>query len=249
MVLNASLTRAARLHAELAVKILIVEDNRTLAMLIADSLKKAGMLPDIVGTSRQAEEALAADEYDALLLDLGLPDRDGFQLIEDLRLQGSSIPILVTTARHALLDRVSGLRAGADDYLVKPFHQEELVARLHSLLRRPGKVLGRMLRVGNLELDSESHRVSVGGRVLLQMRQAVVLELLMRHQGSVVRREYIEDQLFGFDGDHTPNALEVYVHRLRRQLEDAGATVEIHTIRGVGDMLTEAKGSGQGTGQ
>jgi two-component system response regulator TctD len=231
--------------AESAMKILVVEDNGTLAMLIAAALKKAGMLPDIASTSRQAEQALAAIEYDALLLDLGLPDRDGFQLMQDLRSRGSSIPILVTTARHALYDRVSGLRAGADDYLVKPFHQEELVARLQALLRRPGKVLGRVLRIGNVELDTESHRVTVGGRVQVQMRQAVVLELLMRQEGNVVRREYIEDQLFGLDGDHTPNALEVYVHRLRRQLEVAGATVRVHTIRGVGYMLTQGRGLGE----
>jgi len=243
--LNASLTRAARLYAEFAMKILIVEDNRSLAMLVADTLRKAGMLPDIASTSRQAEKALAATEYDALLLDLGLPDRDGFQLLEDLRSRGSSIPILITTARHALPDRVSGLRAGADDYLVKPFFQEELVARLLALLRRPGKVLGRVLRIGNVELDTENHQVTVGGRVQVQMRQAVVLELLMRHEGNVVRREYIEDQLFGLDGDHTPNALEVYVHRLRKQLEEAGATVKVHTIRGVGYMITQDRGSGE----
>ena len=226
-------------------KILVVEDNGTLAMLIATTLKKSGMLPDIASTSQQAEQALAAIEYDALLLDLGLPDRDGFQFMQDLRMRGSSIPILVMTARHALHDRVRGLRAGADDYLVKPFHQEELIARLQALLRRPGKVLGRVLRIGNVELDTESHQVTVGGRVQVQMRQAVVLELLMRQEGNVVRREYIEDQLFGLDGDHTPNALEVYVHRLRRHLEVAGATVQVHTIRGVGYMLTQGRESGE----
>lgn len=233
---------AAPTLSELAMKILVVEDNRTLAMLIATTLKKVGMVPDIASTSRKAEKALAAIDYDALLLDLGLPDRDGFQLMQDLRSKGSSVPILVMTARHALNDRVSGLRAGADDHLVKPFDQEELVARLQALLRRPGKVLGKVLRVGNVELDTESHQVSVGRRVLVQMRQAVVLELLMRHEGSVIKRDYLEDQLFGLEGDHTPNALEVYIHRLRRLLDEAGATVTVHTIRGVGYMLTDAKG-------
>lgn len=222
-------------------KILIVEDNATLAMLMAGTLKKAGMLPAVVNTSEQAEKALAAIEYDALLLDLGLPDRDGFQLMQDLRAQGSSIPILVTTARHALNDRVSGLRAGADDYLVKPFDQEELIARLKALLRRPRTLLGRVQRAGNVELDTETHHVRVGGKVQLLLRQTELLELLMRHQGSVVKREYLEDQLFGLEGDHTANALEVYVHRLRLLLDEAGATVTVHTVRGVGYMLTEGR--------
>jgi len=147
-------------------KILVVEDNGTLAMRIATALKNAGMLPDIASTSRQVEQALAGTEYDAILLDLGLPDRDGLQLMQDLRSRESSIPILVTTARHALHDRVSGLRAGADDYLVKPFHQEELVARLQALLRRPGKVLGRVLRIGNVpgaSVPGPGHRQLLDG--------------------------------------------------------------------------------------
>jgi DNA-binding response OmpR family regulator len=226
--------------AELAMKVLIVEDNRTLATLMAATLRKAGLPVDVVGTALEAEQALEASVYDALLLDLGLPDRDGLQLMEKLRSSGNAIPILVTTARHALHDRVHGLRAGADDYLVKPFAQEELVARLQALLRRPGKLLGNVLRAGNVELDAETHHVTIDGRFQpIMMRQAVVLELLIRQEGGVVKREYIEDQLFGLDGEHTPNAIEVYVHRLRKNLGEMGATVSIHTIRGVGYMLKQ----------
>lgn len=150
--------------------------------------------------------------------------------------------MLVLTARGGLHDRVGGLRSGADDYLVKPFALEELVARLEALLRRPGQQLGSSLRVANLEFDFRNRQASIDDRPqVLSSRETAVLELLMRSKGRVVSKKQVEDHIFGLSGDVASNAVEVYVHRLRKQLFDKGARVQIHTIRGVGYLIAEEK--------
>ena len=137
-----------------------------------------------------------------------------------------------------MTDRVNGLRAGADDYLVKPFAMEELVARLQALLRRPGNLLGRQLTFGNVSLETEGRQVFVDGIVrVFPARETAILEILLRRGGNVVPKRLFEDQLFGLSGDVGSNAVEVYVHRLRKMLQDCGATVKIHTVRGVGYLL------------
>ena len=223
-------------------RVLIVEDNKVFASLMADRLGRSGFESDQVGTVELAEQAIATVDYAAIVLDLGLGDRDGLDLLRDLRKRGSSIPVVITSARHSLDDRVRGLREGADDYLAKPFSVDELIARLHAVMRRPGKFIGQSLYSGNVILDTESRQVRIADAVhLVRVRETLLLELLMRHTGHVVPRHYFEHQLFGHDGEHDSNTVDVYVHRLRRQLIDAGATVMIHTIRGVGYMLTELK--------
>ena len=220
-------------------RVLIVEDNRAFASLVEARLTKSGIESDRAETVEQAEQATSMVEYAAILLDLGLPGRDGLHFLRDLRKRGKSTPVLVMTARHGLEDRVRGLREGADDYLVKPFSLEELVARLHALLRRPEKLLGQPLVVGNVTLNTENHQVTVGRSVLLvRLRETAVLEILMRHSDSVVPRRVFEDHLFGMEGEQDSNTVDVYIHRLRRQLGEARATVTIHTVRGVGYMLT-----------
>ena len=146
------------------------------------------------------------------------------------------------TARGGLQDRVTGLRSGADDYLVKPFALEELVARLEALLRRPGQLLGRSLQVANLAFDTESRQAFIDDKPqVLSARETAVLELLMRRKDRVVSKKLVEDHIFGLSGEVASNAVEVYVHRLRKQLSERGAKVQIHTIRGVGYLIAEEK--------
>jgi DNA-binding response OmpR family regulator len=148
----------------------------------------------------------------------------------------------VLTARDGVTDRVTGLREGADDYLAKPFAMEELLARLQALLRRPGNLLGRRLTFGNVSLDTEGRQVIVDGAVrAFPARETAVLEILLRRSGNVAPKRLFEDHLFGLSGDVGSNAVEVYVHRLRKMLADAGASVKIHTVRGVGYLMAEER--------
>jgi DNA-binding response OmpR family regulator len=231
-------------------RVLIVEDNKVFAALMADRLDRSGIESDRVDSVEQAEQAIASIEYAAIVLDLGLGDRDGLDLLRALRAGGSFIPVVITSARHSLEDRVRGLREGADDYLAKPFSVDELIARLYAIMRRPGRLIGQVLQSGNVALDTQSRQVRIGDAVhLVRVRETLMLELLMRHAGHVVQRHYLEGQLFGRDNEHDSNTVDVYVHRLRRQLMDAGASIMIHTIRGVGFMLTELKQAGSNGGE
>ncbi|WP_407180496.1 response regulator transcription factor [Bradyrhizobium sp. STM 3562] len=223
-------------------RLLIVEDNEELAELLAKGLRAAGYGADILSTAEQAQSVLQTTHYAALILDLGLPDRDGLQLLREIRHRHNPIPVLVLTARGGLHDRVQGLRSGADDYLVKPFALEELIARLEAQLRRPGQLLGNCLRIANLEFDTQNRQVSIDEQPqALSARETAVLELLMRSKGRVVSKKQVEDHLYGHSGDVASNAIEVYVHRLRKQLSDRGARVQVHTIRGVGYLIAEEK--------
>src|SRR5262249_19904242 len=159
-----------------------------------------------------------------------------------LRSARNGVPILVLTARDAIDDRVSGLDAGADDYLIKPFATAEVVARIKALLRRPGGALGATLQAGNILLDTIGRDVRVGGIPLqLPRRECAILEHLLRRQGRVVPKAVLEEKLYGIDDELESNAVPVHVHHLRRKLQDAEATAEIHTVRGVGYLLTEIK--------
>jgi DNA-binding response OmpR family regulator len=218
---------------------LYVEDETELSELVAAALRRAGFAADRAGTLDDARVALAAVRYDVVILDLGLPDGDGSDLLRDLRQKRDPTPVLVLTARDAVEDRVAGLEAGADDYLLKPFHLDELVARLKALLRRPRGPLAMRLEAGNLVFDTVHREAEVASRPLpLSRRELAVLELLMRRPGRVVSKESIEEHVYGFDEEVGSNAVEVTVHRLRRKLAGAGAVVEIHTLRGLGYILT-----------
>jgi DNA-binding response OmpR family regulator len=223
-------------------RILVVEDNSELARLVVNGLKAAGFLADCAGTAAEARHLLALTSYAAIILDLGLPDADGLTIVRDLRTEREPAAILVLTARGGVRDRVAGLRSGADDFLVKPFAFEELVARLEALLRRPRELQGLVLKLANLHLDAAARQVFINDEPhVLSARELAVLEILMRRKGKVVSKKLVEDQLFGAGGDLSSNAVEVYVHRLRKQLAEHGARVAIHTIRGVGYMIGEAK--------
>ena len=223
-------------------RLLLVEDNERLAGAVAQHLKAAGFAVDRVGLAAEASAALATARYDAIVLDLGLPDCDGTRVLEAARNRGKSTPILILTARDGLDDRINGLNAGADDYLLKPFAMGELVARLKALLRRPGAALGSTLEAGNLSLDTVHRAVQVAGRpLLLGRRELALLELLLRRAGRVVAKGALEDGLYGFDEPASANSVETQMSRLRQKLEAAGVTVAIHTVRGVGYLLTERR--------
>jgi DNA-binding response OmpR family regulator len=223
-------------------RLLIVEDSEELAQLLANGLKSAGYDSDVLLTATDAQAALTTTRYAAVILDLGLPDGDGLSILKEIRQRNDPIPVIVLTARGSVDDRVGGLRSGADDYLVKPFAFEELVARLEALLRRPGQLLGSSLNVANLMFDTESRQAFIDNQPqVFSAREAAVLELLMRRQGRVVPKRLVEDHLFGLTDDVASNAVEVYIHRLRKQLADRGAKVQIHTMRGVGYLIAEEK--------
>ncbi|MBR0874871.1 response regulator transcription factor [Bradyrhizobium tropiciagri] len=223
-------------------RLLIVEDNAELSRLLATGLLAAGYAADIVGNVAEARDALRSVTYAAMILDLGLPDGDGLTVLSELRRKMDPLPVLVLTARGGLQDRVSGLRSGADDYLAKPFALEELVARLEAILRRPGQLLGSSLNLANLVYDTESRQIFIDGAPhVFSSRETSVLEILLRRQGRVVPKKNVEDHIFGLSGEVASNAVEVYVSRLRKLLAEHNARIMIHTIRGVGYMMAEAK--------
>jgi two-component system response regulator QseB len=220
-------------------RLLLVEDNQRLAGYISIALRSKGFAVDHVSTTADGDAALAAMDYDALVLDLGLPDIDGLTWLTQLRRSQMNRPVLVLTARDSLEDLVASLDQGADDYLRKPFEMDELVARIRALLRRPGEALGVRLTEGNLTLDTSAREVTINDvAVEFGRREIDGLELLMRRAGRVVPKAAIEDSIYSFGEDLASNAIEVLVHRIRKRMQDAGADVYIHTLRGVGYMLS-----------
>lgn len=222
-------------------RLLLVEDENRIAEILTGALAKHGFAVDAVGTAAAATEAMKSIPYDVAILDLGLPDADGLSVLAAARAAGESVPILVLTARDAIEDRVLGLNSGADDYLVKPFATVELVARLKALLRRPGGALGAVLRAGNLSFDTLGRDAKIDeAPVALSRRESTILEHLMRRLGRVVPKSVLEEKLYGLDEEIESNAVPVHVHHLRRKLIEHSATVEIHTVRGLGYLLNES---------
>ena len=212
--------------------------------MISDHLVERGFTVDAVGRAEDAYAALAVASYDALVLDLGLPDADGMQLLKSARAcTVRHLPTLIVTARDALDDRTRGLNAGADDYIVKPFELVELEARLRAVLRRPGVREDIVLSYGPLALDTVSREASVRGVLLdLSRREAALLEELLRAAGRIVVKDTLEDRLYALDRSVTDNALEAIVSRLRKKLAAAHASVCIDTKRGVGYRLLAQEG-------
>lgn len=220
-------------------RLLIVEDEEELSLLIQGNLRREGYAVDIAATGEDARAALGTTRYDAVLLDLGLPDEDGLKILRDLRSGGDVTPVIALTARDSVGDRVRGLNGGADDYLTKPFALEELVARIAAVLRRPGGALGSRLTLGMLAFDTPTREVTVAGKpVVVPRRELAVLEVLLRRAGKVVTREALDGAVYAFGEETESNALEVHVSRLRKRLAEAGAGVAIHVVRGVGYLMT-----------
>jgi DNA-binding response OmpR family regulator len=223
-------------------RLLLVEDNERFAALLKRGLTGAGFVVDVLSTAKDATAALSESRFEIVVLDLGLPDADGLDVLGEMRRRQDATPVLILTARGSLEDRVIGLQSGADDYLVKPFALEELVARLQALLRRPGNLLDVALKLGNVALDTVARQVFVGDLpVFLSAREIAVLEHLLRRSGRVVAKNVLADNLYGLSQEVGSNAVEVYVHRLRKHLTEVGASVQIHTLRGVGYLIAEEK--------
>lgn len=221
-------------------RLLLVEDDAALAEALRQNLRGDGYVVDHVARYGEAEAALMIVPYDLVLLDLGLPDGDGRDLLRDLRRRRCKTKVLVLTARDHVEARVGGLDDGADDYLVKPFAQAELAARIRALLRRPDDSRGRILRCGTLSLDTVTGEVSApGGSAVLPPKERVILTALLIRPGGVVTRDRLDSQLYGFADEIESNALEAAISRLRLRLSGLKAAVEIRAIRGVGYLLRE----------
>jgi DNA-binding response OmpR family regulator len=224
------------------VRILLVEDEPELGATLAARLKTEGFVVDHMTSLGDAIEAVMGAEYRLLLLDRRLPDGDGLSLLPVLRTRPSPAPVIVLTALDDIPDRVAGLDAGAEDYLIKPFAFEELLARMRVLLRRsPGGTAAPQVTVGALEYDLAAREPRIGGTALaLPRRELAILDTLVRRAGRVVMREHLESQVYGYDDEISSNALEAHISRLRKRLAEAGARVVLHGVRGVGYMLRAA---------
>jgi two-component system OmpR family response regulator len=221
-------------------RILVVEDDLVLAAALTRALTQSAYAVDHVATGEDANSALASDSYDLVVLDLALPGVDGLRVLRRLRDRRSRIPVLVLSARDALEDRVAGLDEGADDYLTKPFDLPEFEARVRALLRRGQYQAGDTLTHGRLRLDLAARRVFHDDQPIeLSARELGVIELLMARQGRVVTKEQLVDRLFGWGEDVSSNAIEVYVHRVRKKLEPFD--IDIRTVRGMGYLLEKAR--------
>lgn len=219
-------------------RLLLVEDEEELAGVVQANLRREGYAVDAAGGVEDALAALRGVRYDAVLLDLTLPDGDGLEVLRSLRNAGDAVPVMALTARDAVKDRVRGLNDGADDYLTKPFALEELAARIRALLRRPGGALGAKLTVGALIFDANARTATAAGvDLIVPRRELAVLEALMRRAGKVATRDVLLETVYGFDDETESNVLETHISRLRKRLAEAGAGVTIHTVRGVGYLL------------
>ncbi|MGE8496378.1 MAG: response regulator [Pseudomonas sp.] len=222
-------------------RILLVEDHPQLAESVAQALKSGGWTVDVLHDGVAADLALSSEEYALAILDIGLPRMDGFEVLARLRERGKTLPVLMLTARGEVKDRVHGLNLGADDYLAKPFELSELEARVKALLRR--SVLGgeQVQRCGDLAYDLSTRRFAVGDEVLnLTSREQAVLEAMIARPGRVMSKEQLAAQVFGLDEEASADAIEIYIHRVRKKLE--GAAVRIVTFRGLGYLLEAVSG-------
>jgi len=220
-------------------RVLVAEDDDRLGDLLVRGLREHGYAVDLAADGEAAVYKAAVYEYDLLVLDIGLPKRDGFAVSAELRRRGSRVPILMLTARGAVQDRVAGLDAGADDYLTKPFDFDELYARVRALLRRQPAVLPPVIEVADLAVDTRAQRVTRAGRPLaLTQKEYVMLEYLARQAGRVVGRAELSEHVWDENHDPLSNVIEVYVGRLRRKVDEGFGVPLIHTRRGAGYVLT-----------
>ena len=215
-------------------RLLLVEDDLMIGESVRQGLRQDGFTVDWVQDGRAAELALRDEVYDLLVLDLGLPKKDGLDVLKTLRLRGNRIPVLVLTARDTVADRVKGLDSGADDYLVKPFDLDELAARIRALLRRQSGRAAPTIEFGELRLSPATHEVTFQGKPLsLSAREFSLLEVFLDRPGVVLSREQLEEKLYGWGEEVESNTVEVYIHALRRKLGQDF----IKNVRGVGYMV------------
>jgi two-component system copper resistance phosphate regulon response regulator CusR len=221
-------------------KILVVEDEEKTAAYLRKGLTEQGFVVDVCGQGDEGLVAARSSGYDLLILDVMLPERDGWSVLSELRRTGHETPVLYLTARDAVQDRVKGLELGADDYLVKPFAFSELLARIRNIFRRGPHRQPDVLRIADLELDLMRHRASrAGQRLDLTPKEFALLSLLARRQGEVLTRTLIAEQVWDMNFDSNTNVVDVHVRRLRAKVDDPFEPKLIHTVRGVGYVLEE----------
>ena len=221
-------------------RILLIEDSDRLRELVSEAIRDAGWKIDALPTAELGRSALVDREYDLLLLDLGLPDEDGIDVLKSLRAAKMQIPVLILTARGAIDERIVGLDAGADDYLAKPFHNGELIARIRALMRRAPVTTMPVLEYGAIQMDVASRRVTcASAEISLAPSEKDLLELLMRNGGKVVGKAKIEHAFSEFGDERSSNAVELAVSRLRRKMDGHQTNCSIETIRGVGYMMRQ----------
>jgi two-component system copper resistance phosphate regulon response regulator CusR len=231
-------------------RLLLVEDEARMARFIARGLREQAYAVDLVADGEAALYQLAVNTYDAVILDVMIPSKDGFEVCRELRSQGSRLPVLMLTARDAVEDRIAGLDTGADDYLTKPFAFGELLARLRALLRRGSELRPDVIEVADLRIDTRGQRARRAGRPLgLTVKEYALLEYLARNEGRVVGREEIAEHVWDETFDPFSNLIEVYINRLRRKVDDSFSAPLIYTRRGAGYVLRATPEEGPDEGE
>ena len=221
-------------------RILVVEDERDLNLLLQKVLKKAGYTVDGCYDGEEAQLHLLGAEYDAILLDVMMPKKDGYTLIRELRDQGVDTPVLFLTARDSVSDRVKGLDLGADDYLIKPFDFDELLARIRAMTRKHAGVRTNLFSAGDLVLDAQSRKVTRGGQeISLLPKEFSILEYLLRNKEKVLSREQIENRIWNYEFSGSSNNVDGYMSRLRKKIDEGREPRLIHTVKGVGWVIRE----------
>jgi DNA-binding response OmpR family regulator len=219
-------------------KILVIEDDPNISALLSDGLSEEMFLVEMAPDGEQGEFLAATNHYDTIILDLLLPGCNGMEVCRTLRASGNNTPILMLTARDTTADKIAGLNCGADDYLTKPFAFEELMARVHALLRRGPVMKDPKLECGHVSLDTVGHTVTVGGNpVDLSAREYQLLEYLMRNAGRVMTRQQIADDVWGAEYDPLSNVIDVYINYLRNKVDTHRQHKLIHTVRGLGYLF------------
>lgn len=223
-------------------KILIIEDDLVLLNTTKDQLEKAGFGVDTASSAEDGLFQTEVNQYDAIVLDINLPDGNGFEICKKLREQHITTPILIMTARDGVDDRVKGLNLGADDYVLKPVDSQELIARVKALIRRNSKTPLPILKVSDLEINPQTQRVERAGKeIILPVKEFAVLELLARHSDEVVTRTMIMEHVWGSDFETFSNVVDVYIKNLRKKIDITGSKKLIHTIRGGGYSLSDKR--------
>ena len=221
-------------------RLLVVEDEENLRTVIRKRLMKEGYSVDACGDGQEALDYMAVSPYDTVILDIMMPKMSGMEVLKKMRAGGDQTPVLFLTAKDGIEDRVKGLDSGADDYLVKPFAFEELLARIRVMIRRQSDSASDEMTLADLTVDAGKHSVTRGGKAIeLSAKEFAVLEYLMRHQGQVLSREQIEQHVWDFDYEGGSNMVDVYIRYLRRKLDEGYEKKLIHTVRGAGYVMRE----------
>jgi DNA-binding response OmpR family regulator len=223
-------------------RLLLAEDERDLNQIITKKLTSDGYSVDSCFDGKEALDFIDMADYDGIILDIMMPKLSGIDVLKTIRNQGNSTPVLFLTAKDSIEDRVLGLDSGANDYLIKPFSFDELLARIRAMLRKSVQKASNILKVADLELNTASHTVKRGDRIIeLSAKEYSLLEYLMRNVGIVLSRETIENHIWNFDYEGGTNVVDVYISYLRRKIDDDSQIKLIHTIRGTGYVIREGK--------